>query len=83
MVATRRDSNPENEVEVDAGKPDARFIEHITALNPYAGLSEEDADFMRQYEGKTGKKVVRKVMFASFVLCTFQWLILSRRSTSV
>jgi hypothetical protein len=31
------------------------------AQDPYAGLSAEDASFMRRYEGKAGKAVVRKV----------------------
>lgn len=36
-----------------------KIVEPVTG--PYGGLSPEDADFMRQYEGKAGKKVVRKV----------------------
>lgn len=39
-------------------KADDKFVEHAT--NPYPGLSPDDADFMRQYEGQAGKKVVRK-----------------------
>ncbi|KAL3448371.1 major facilitator superfamily domain-containing protein [Aspergillus insuetus] len=42
-------------------KVDAKFVEHATG--PYAWLSAEDAEFMRQYEGKAGKQVVRKVDF--------------------
>lgn len=40
-------------------KANDKIVEHATG--PYAGLSPEDADFMREYEGKAGKKVVRKV----------------------
>lgn len=50
---TKRDS-----IVID-DKADVNNVEH--ALNPYRGLSEEDADFMRNYEGKAGKAVVRKV----------------------
>lgn len=39
-------------------KPD---IQSVELANPYAGLTEEDAAFMRRYEGKAGKRVVRKV----------------------
>ncbi|RMJ03316.1 hypothetical protein CDV36_015157 [Fusarium kuroshium] len=42
-------------------KADDKFVEH--AANPYLGLSPEDADFMRLYEGQAGKKVVRKIDF--------------------
>lgn len=44
---------------VDDEKADASVIEH--SLNPYRGLSQDDADFMRNYEGKAGQRVVRKV----------------------
>ncbi|KAL6352500.1 hypothetical protein LRP88_14267 [Fusarium phalaenopsidis] len=37
-------------------KADDKFVEH--AANPYVGLSPEEADFMRQYEGQAGKKVI-------------------------
>lgn len=40
-------------------KANDKIVEYAT--QPYAGLSPEDADFMRQYEGKAGKEVVRKV----------------------
>jgi hypothetical protein len=40
-------------------KVDDKFVEH--APDVYQGLSPEDADFMRGYEGEAGKKVVRKV----------------------
>jgi hypothetical protein len=43
----------------DVDKADDTFVEH--AANPYLGLSSEDADFMRQYKGSIGKKVVLKV----------------------
>lgn len=41
------------------------------AENPdqYAGLSLEDAEFMRSYEGKRGKQVVRKVFQLVFWSC--------------
>lgn len=32
-----------------------------TATDRYEGLRPEDAECLRQYEGKAGKKVVRKV----------------------
>ena len=52
-------------------KVDANTVEH--AVNPYRGLSQEDADFMRTYEGKPGKQVVRKVesliLLASIQMC--------------
>lgn len=38
---------------------DDKFVEH--APDAYPGLSPEDAEFMRGYEGNTGKKVVKKV----------------------
>ena len=44
---------------VDPMKVDDKFIEN--ASNAYSGLSPEDADFMRGWEGKAGTKVVRKV----------------------
>jgi hypothetical protein len=44
---------------VELEKVDAKFVEHATG--PYARLAAEDAEFMRQYEGKAGKQVVRKV----------------------
>ena len=34
---------------------------HEAVADPYAGFSPEDAEHLRQYEGKAGKKVVRKV----------------------
>lgn len=40
-------------------KANDKIVEYVT--QPYAGLSPEDADFMRQYEGKAGTEVVRKV----------------------
>ncbi|KAJ4243856.1 hypothetical protein NW762_014736 [Fusarium torreyae] len=40
-------------------KVDDQFVEH--ANDAYHGLGPEDADFMRGYEGKAGKKVVRKI----------------------
>lgn len=40
-------------------KVDDKFVEH--APDAYPGLSPEDAEFMRGYEGRTGKKVVKKV----------------------
>ncbi|KAM0081197.1 hypothetical protein ACKRZS_006679 [Fusarium odoratissimum] len=42
-------------------KGDDKFVEH--APDVYPGLSPEDAEFMRGYEGKTGKKVVKKIDF--------------------
>lgn len=49
-------ANPESDLA--AAKAEAQTIEHS---NPYAMLSPEDADFMRQYEGKPGEKVISKV----------------------
>ncbi|KAH7183386.1 major facilitator superfamily domain-containing protein [Fusarium flagelliforme] len=46
---------------VEPMKVDDKFIEH--APDAYSGLSPEDADFMRGWEGKAGKKVVRKIDF--------------------
>ncbi|KAL4727978.1 hypothetical protein ACLX1H_004684 [Fusarium chlamydosporum] len=40
-------------------KVDDKFVEH--APDVYQGLMPEDADFMRGYEGKAGKKVVSKI----------------------
>ena len=34
---------------------------HEAAEDPYAGLTPEEAECWRQYQGKEGKKVVRKV----------------------
>ncbi|KAH7194378.1 major facilitator superfamily domain-containing protein [Fusarium oxysporum] len=42
-------------------KGDDKFVEH--APDVYPGLSPEGAEFMRRYEGKTGKKVVKKIDF--------------------
>jgi hypothetical protein len=47
-------------------KANVKFVERT--VDPYAGLSAEDAGFMRQYEGPAGKKVVSKVCF--FVIHT-------------
>lgn len=44
---------------VEPMKVDDKFIEN--APDAYSVLSPEDADFMRGWEGKAGKKVVRKV----------------------
>jgi len=49
---------------VEPMKVDDKFIEN--APNAYSGLSPEDADFMRGWEGKAGKKVVRKVCPSGF-----------------
>lgn len=35
------------------------FIE--TVQGSYPGLTPEDADFMREYEGQAGKRIIRKV----------------------
>lgn len=40
-------------------KVDDEFIEHVHGS--YPGLTSEDAEFMREYEGQAGKKVIRKV----------------------
>jgi hypothetical protein len=40
-------------------KVDDKFVEH--APDAYPGLPPEEAEFMRGYEGKAGKKVVKKV----------------------
>ena len=42
----------------DVEKPDVQSVERA---NHYAGLNEEDAAFMRRYDGEAGKRVVRKV----------------------
>jgi hypothetical protein len=34
---------------------------HEAAEDPYAGLTAEEAECWRRFEGKEGKKVVRKV----------------------
>lgn len=44
---------------LETEKVDSNFVED--AANPYFGLSPDDAEFMRQYDGKAGKRVVRKV----------------------
>lgn len=37
-------------------------LEHLEGVtDPYAGLSPEDAECLHRYEGKEGKRVVRKV----------------------
>lgn len=36
-------------------------ISAFELASSYGSLSPEDAEFMRQYEGKIGKKVIRKV----------------------
>lgn len=65
-------NNPNRDSIVIDEKADANTVEH--AVNPYRGLSQEDADFMRTYEGKPGKQVVRKVQspisFASIQKCS-------------
>lgn len=42
-------------------KADIKTVEHTAGINPYSSLCVEDAEFMRSYEGKRGKKVVRKI----------------------
>jgi hypothetical protein len=39
---------------------------HEAAEDPYAGLTPEDAELWRLFEGKEGKKVVRKVRGITF-----------------
>jgi hypothetical protein len=39
---------------------------HEAAEDPYAGLTPEDAELWRRFEGKEGKKVVRKVRGITF-----------------
>ena len=51
------DRNASNNVEPT--KVDDEFIEHVH--DSYPGLTPEDANFMRAYEGRAGKKVIRKV----------------------
>lgn len=41
---------------------------HEAAVDPYAGFSPEDADHLRKFQGKAGKKVVRKVILDQFRL---------------
>lgn len=38
-----------------------KFEHHEAVTDPYSGLSPEDAECLRRYEGKERKKVVRKV----------------------
>lgn len=45
----------------DRATSDPKHTDAATASGPYAGLSFDDADHMRKYEGKVGKRVVRKV----------------------
>lgn len=52
-------------------KVDDKFVEH--APDVYQGLMPEDADFMRGYEGKAGKKVVSKVGLHSTQLIVFTY----------
>ncbi|KAJ3549587.1 hypothetical protein NM208_g426 [Fusarium decemcellulare] len=58
---------------VDPEKVDDKFVEH--APNPYLGLSPEDADFMGQYEGQAGKKVVRKIDFRLIPIMAILYLL--------
>lgn len=44
---------------------DAKYMEASDAPGPYAGLSFNDAEHMKGYEGKVGKKVVRKVCLST------------------
>ncbi|KAH8788371.1 major facilitator superfamily domain-containing protein [Diaporthe sp. PMI_573] len=53
------DRNASNNVEPT--KVDDEFIEHVH--DSYPGLTPEDANFMRAYEGRAGKKVIRKIDF--------------------
>ncbi|RKL51176.1 hypothetical protein BFJ72_g629 [Fusarium proliferatum] len=53
--------NQSNNKALEPIKVDDKFVEH--APDAYPGLSPEDAEFMRGYEGKTGKKVVKKIDF--------------------
>ncbi|BCS22289.1 uncharacterized protein APUU_30514S [Aspergillus puulaauensis] len=54
-------------------KANDKIVEYAT--QPYAGLSPEDADFMRQYEGKAGKKVVRKIDFRLIPIMAILYLL--------
>lgn len=51
---------------------------HEAAEDPYAGLTPEDAECWRRFEGKEGKKVVRKVRdtASSHILTTADVLLL-------
>lgn len=40
-------------------KPELKH--HEAAEDPYAGMTAEEAECWRRYQGKEGKKVVRKV----------------------
>ncbi|RGP78857.1 hypothetical protein FLONG3_3056 [Fusarium longipes] len=53
--------DPNTSKDLDSAKVDDKFVEN--APDVYQGLSPEDADFMRGYEGKKGQKVVRKIDF--------------------
>lgn len=52
-------------------KIDDKFVEE--ADTRFNGLSSDDADLMRRYNGAAGKKVVRKVSYIhqclTFVVC--------------
>jgi hypothetical protein len=39
---------------------------HEAAEDPYAGLTPKDAECWRRFQGKEGKKVVRKVGITAF-----------------
>lgn len=43
-------------------------------ISDHAGLSAEDAEFMRSYEGERGRKVVRKVCTPPCTFCTMVFL---------
>ena len=47
----------------DMDKADVQILENNLQ---YASLSPEDAEFMKRYEGKAGKRVVRKVCDSSY-----------------
>ena len=51
---------------------------HEAAEDPYAGLTPEDAELWRRFEGKEGKKVVRKVrgITPSYILTIADGLLL-------
>ncbi|KAF9878095.1 MFS transporter [Colletotrichum karsti] len=56
-------------------KPDAKHLELERASDPYAGLSFDDAQLMRSYEGKAGQKVVRKIDYRLIPILGFLYLL--------
>lgn len=45
----------------EMAKMDVKHLELGSSSDPYASLSPEDRELMRIYEGKKGRKIVKKV----------------------